>query len=32
MGKAIKALGKWLAENIGANIVSQDGLYIEEMG
>jgi hypothetical protein len=32
MGKAMKALRKWLAENTGANIMGQNGLYIEEMG
>jgi hypothetical protein len=32
MGEAMKALGKWIAENTGANIVGQDGLYVEEMG
>ena len=31
IGEAMKALGKWLAENIRANIMGQDGLYIEEI-
>jgi hypothetical protein len=31
MGKAMKALGKWIAENTGVNIVGQDGLSVEEM-
>jgi len=32
MNEGIKALGKWLAEKIGATIVGETGLYIEEMG
>jgi hypothetical protein len=32
MGEVMKAIGKWIAENTGANIVGQDGLsVVEEM-
>ena len=32
MGETVKALLKWLAENIGANIVGQQGYQIEDLG
>ncbi|CZT53507.1 uncharacterized protein RSE6_15122 [Rhynchosporium secalis] len=32
MGETMKALLKWLAENMGAHIVGQEGHQVEELG
>jgi hypothetical protein len=31
MGETMKGLLKWLAEHIGANVVGQDGLDIQDL-
>lgn len=32
MNEGIKVIGQWIAEKIGATIVSETGLHVEEMG
>ena len=32
MNEGIKVIGQWIAEKIGATIVGETGLHVEEMG